>query len=116
MKEVQTPQEWLSTKGDFYQKSPIAEMMQHYAEYYYEEQNKGFYKLKWHHVSSDPPPINKKVIRSDYRVEGHPEYDNQTIDYITKDCTTGQKRWQYGNRKPNDDEYWMELIDSPLKP
>ncbi len=113
MNIVQTPQEWLSTKGDFYQESAIAEMMQHYAEYYHEEQNKGVYKLKWHHVNSDPPKINKKVIRSDHRVEGHAEYDNQTIDYITKDCTTGQERWQYANRKPNDNEYWMELIDPP---
>jgi len=70
--------------------------------------------MEWKSVKTDPPPLYQKVIRTDARVEGHPEYDNQCIDYLTQDCNTGEVKW-WGDLRTPYNEYWMTLQDPPLQ-
>jgi hypothetical protein len=69
---------------------------------------------KWIAVAVDLPKMGKKVIVSDYRVEGHPEYDNHRITYLTKDCNTQEIKW-FNGHSPSVNEFWMILPEPPLK-
>ena len=70
----------------------------------------------WIRIADELPPLNQRVIRTDFRVEGHPEWDNQCIDHLTEDCNTGEIKWFNNKRKPNPaNESWMILQDPPKK-
>lgn len=71
-------------------------------------------QTRWISVKDKLPALDKKVIKTDLRVKDHPEYDNQCIDYLTKDCNTGEIVWWNNGRKPSN-QYWIVLPDPPIE-
>ena len=73
-------------------------------------------QLKWVSIADELPQIGVSVIRANYAVEGHPEWNNQCIDHLTEDCITGEVKWFNDKRKPDAiNDCWMILQSPPLK-
>ncbi len=70
---------------------------------------------EWKSAVADPPALFQKVIRANTRKEGHPEWDNQCIDYLTEDCNNGEIKWSLDKRKPSINDYWTECPIPPVR-
>jgi hypothetical protein len=70
----------------------------------------------WIKIEEELPPLGVKVIKSDYAVRNHPEYNYCCIDYLTKHCETGKIIWWNSDSEPDmNNEIWMPIPKLPFK-